>query len=388
MKNTGDKMKKTFFLLTVLLLCYCSVLTVSAENFMSQDDLYNRQYELSGADNLIDALPHDIRKQLDDIGITSPSWQELNSLSFSEIWSRITDTVQEQSVTPFNVLVRITGVVMLISLINSLEDSFSSHSLNTVMNSVSVMTVSVVLIRPVSDIIAYAVNVINLSADFMMAFVPIMVTVMISSGQVLQGSGNYSIVMGAGTLVSQTAKNILVPLLNTFLGMSVVGGISERIHLNGFCELAGKVIIWVLTFVMSMFTAILSMQSIISVSGDSATVRATRFAISSFVPLVGGALSEAYQTVRACMGMLKSGIGVFSIIATGVIYLPSVISCILWLTAINIAIALAEVFHTQQVIRLLRSVATVISTLMAILLCCMLIFIISSTLMLMVGGGS
>ncbi len=381
-------MKKTIFLLIVILLCYFSVVTVSAESLNSQDEIYSRQYELSGAESLIDALPHDIRKQLDSIGITSPSWKELNSLSFSELWNKITATVQEQSVTPFNALIKITGVVMLTALINSLENSITSDSLQTVMNSVSVMTVSVILIQPISNIISYAVNVITVSADFMLVFVPIMATVMISSGQILQGSGNYSIVMGAGTLVSQVSKNMLVPLLNTFLGMSVVGGISERIHLNGFCELANKIIRWVLTFVMSLFTAVLSMQSIIAVSGDSASVRATKFAISSFVPLVGGALSEAYQTVRSCMGMLKSGIGVFSIVATGLIYLPSIVSCILWLTAINISIALAGVFDACQIARLLRSVATVISTLIAILLCCMMMFIISSALMLMIGGGS
>ncbi len=381
-------MKKAVILIIIIIFTGCLSLKVSAVNATSEQDLYQREYELSGAETLTDALPHDIRKQLEDIGINSPSWQELNSLSFSEIGNKITDILQEQSFMPLRVLVKITGVILLAALIESLKSSFSSGTLSTVMNSISVMTVSVVLIQPLSEVIAYAINVINISADFMAVFLPIMATVMISSGQILQGGGNYRIVMWAGTVVSQVARRILVPLLNIFLGISVVGGISERINLNGFCELTSKVIRWVLTFVMSVFTAILTMQSIIAVSGDSASVRATRFAISSFVPLVGGALSEAYQTVRSCMGMLKSGVGVFSIIATGIIYLPSILSCILWLTAINIAIALAGVFDSGQIIRLLRSTASVISTLLAILLCCMMIFIISSTVMLMIGGSS
>ncbi|MBQ7522669.1 MAG: stage III sporulation protein AE [Clostridia bacterium] len=381
-------MKKAVIFMIIIIFTGCLSLKVSAVNSTSEQDLYEREYELSGAETLTDALPHDIRKQLEDIGINSPSWQELNSLSFSEIGNKITDILQEQSFMPLSVLVKITGVILLVALIESLKNSFSSSTLSTVINSISVMTVSVVLIRPLSEVIAYAVNVINVSADFMAVFLPIMATVMISSGQILQGGGNYRIVMWAGTVVSQVARRILVPLLNIFLGISVVGGISERINLNGFCELTSKVIRWVLTFVMSVFTAILTMQSIIAVSGDSASVRATRFAISSFVPLVGGALSEAYQTVRSCMGMLKSGVGVFSIIATGIIYLPAVLSCILWLIAMNIAIALAGVFDSGQIIRLLRSTASVISTLLAILLCCMMIFIISSTVMLMIGGSS
>ena len=379
-------MKKAVIVLTIMVWCMLSCFEVSAENGeISEEELYTQQYETVGADTLINDLPMEIREQLEEIGITSPTWQELNGLSFSDIVKTVTDTVQEQAVTPFNVLIKIMGIIVLISLTDALENAMTSQTLKTVMNGVSVMTVSVVLIRPLSEVIGYAVNIINVSADFMLAYIPIMVTVMLSSGQAIQGAGNYAIVTGAGTVISQISKNMLVPLLHTFLGMSVVSGISQRINLGGFCELIYKIIRWVLTFVMSMFTAILTMQSIIGVSGDTAGVRATRFAISSFVPLVGGALSEAYQTVRSCMGMLKSGIGVFSIIATALMYMPCIVSCLLWLTAVNISVAMAGVFNAGQIGNLLRSIATVISTLTAILLCCMMIFIISSTVMLMVG---
>ncbi|MEE0859272.1 MAG: stage III sporulation protein AE [Acutalibacteraceae bacterium] len=385
-------MKKLIFILMFAVLFLFSSVTVYADEeataSYTQDDIYNSQYELSGADTLIDELPHDVQQQLENIGVTSPSWKELNSLSFFDIFSSIINTVGEKSITPLNCVVKIMGVVMLVALINSVKTTLASSSLTSVLDSVAVLAVSIILIQPISYTIEYCATIIELSADFMLVFVPVMVAIMLTMGQSLQSAGNYTIVMGAGTAVSQISTKILVPLLNTFLGMSVVSGISQKVNLNGFCELVNKVVKWVLTFTVSLFTAILTMQSIVSASADSAGTKATRFAISSFVPLVGGALSEAYQTVRGCMGMLKSGVGVFAILATGTIYLPSIISCVLWLIAINIAIALAGVFDMGQIIKLLRSVATVINVLIAILLCCMMIFIVSSAIMLMVGGVS
>lgn len=295
-------------------------------------------------------------------------------------------TVEEESITPFNCVIKIIGVILLVALINSVKTSIGSTSLTAVLESISVLSVSIILIQPISNTIEYSSTVIKLSADFMLIFTPVMVSVMLTMGQSMQGAGNYAMVMGAGTVVSQVSANILEPLLNTFLGMSVVGGVSQKVKLGGFCELVNKLIKWVLTFVMSIFTTILTLQSVISSSADSTGARATRFAINSFVPLVGGALSEAYQTVRSCMGMLKSGVGVFSILATAVIYLPAIISCVLWLISMNIATALAEVFDMKHIITLLKSVSVVINTLVAILLCCMIIFIISSAIMLMVGG--
>lgn len=385
-------MKKFIFLMVFFITILLSSFTVYADiedaTEYTTEGIYNSQYEQSGADALLRELTPEVKKQLKDIGVTSPSWQELNSLSFFDIFGSIMNTIQQQSVTPLNCVVKIMGVVMLVALINSVKSSLGSSSLTAVLNSVATLTVSIILIQPVCQTIEYSTTIIKLSADFMLIFIPVMAGIMLTMGQSLQAAGSYTMVMGAGTAVSQISNNILVPLLNTFLGISVVSGISQRVNLNGFCELINKVLKWVLTFTMSVFTAILTMQSIISSSADSAGVKATRFAISSFVPLVGGALSEAYQTVRGCMGMLKSGVGVFAILATGTIYLPAIISCLLWLAAINIAIALAGVFDMGDIIKLLKSVTTVINSLIAILLCCMIIFIISSAIMLMAGGVS
>lgn len=385
-------MKKFIFLMVFFITILLSSFTVYADiedaTEYTTEGIYNSQYEQSGADTLLRELTPEVKKQLKDIGVTSPSWQELNSMSFFDIFGSIMNTIQQQSVTPLNCVVKIMGVVMLVALINSVKSSLGSSSLTAVLNSVATLTVSIILIQPVCQTIEYSTTIIKLSADFMLIFIPVMAGIMLTMGQSLQAAGSYTMVMGAGTAVSQISNNILVPLLNTFLGISVVSGISQRVNLNGFCELINKVLKWVLTFTMSVFTAILTMQSIISSSADSAGVKATRFAISSFVPLVGGALSEAYQTVRGCMGMLKSGVGVFAILATGTIYLPAIISCLLWLAAINIAIALAGVFDMGDIIKLLKSVTTVINSLIAILLCCMIIFIVSSAIMLMAGGVS
>lgn len=385
-------MKKFIFLMVFFITILLSSFTVYADiedaTEYTTEGIYNSQYEQSGADALLRELTPEVKKQLKDIGVTSPSWQELNSMSFFDIFGSIMNTIQQQSVTPLNCVVKIMGVVMLVALINSVKFSLGSSSLTAVLNSVATLTVSIILIQPVCQTIEYSTTIIKLSADFMLIFIPVMAGIMLTMGQSLQAAGSYTMVMGAGTAVSQISNNILVPLLNTFLGISVVSGISQRVNLNGFCELINKVLKWVLTFTMSVFTAILTMQSIISSSADSAGVKATRFAISSFVPLVGGALSEAYQTVRGCMGMLKSGVGVFAILATGTIYLPAIISCLLWLAAINIAIALAGVFDMGDIIKLLKSVTTVINSLIAILLCCMIIFIVSSAIMLMAGGVS
>ena len=59
----------------------------------------------------------------------------------------------------------------------------------------------------------------------------------------------------------------------------------------------------------------LSVVRIISGSADSATVKVTKAAISGVVPVVGGIIADASETVLAGAGMLKNTIGVFGMLA-------------------------------------------------------------------------
>ena len=168
-------MKKFIFLMVFFITILLSSFTVYADTEdateYTTEGIYNSQYEQSGADDLLRELTPEVKKQLKDIGVTSPSWQELNSMSFFDIFGSIMNTIQQQSVTPLNCVVKIMGVVMLVALINSVKSSLGSSSLTAVLNSVATLTVSIILIQPVCQTIEYSTTIIKLSADFMLIFI-------------------------------------------------------------------------------------------------------------------------------------------------------------------------------------------------------------------------
>lgn len=383
---------KMFSVLTVLfLLLCCSTVYVHAvpnEEEALIDEIYDQQLEESGAKDLADELPPKARKTLDDLKISSPSWKELNELSFSDIIIKIIDIIGEENITPLSAISKIIAIMLLCALMEGFKTSLSSEPLGGVLGAVSAICICALLIMPITETIAKSSSVIIASANFILAYIPVMVGVMIASGQAVTGASYYSIMMGAGTVVAQLSSKFLVPLLNVFLGVSVIGSISPKINLGGICDLISKVVKWVLTFTMSVFVTLLTMQNVMSASADSTSVRAAKFAINSFVPMVGSALSEAFQTVQGCMKMLKSGVGVFAILGTAAIYLPTIIECMLWLASIHLCAAVGDVFNLKGPCTLLRASGKVISTLLAIVLCCMVIFIISTTIVLTIGGGS
>ena len=60
---------------------------------------------------------------------------------------------------------------------------------------------------------------------------------------------------------------------------------------------------------MTIFTGLLSIQSVVGSSADTLTSKTAKYVISNCVPVVGGAVSDAYSTVKGSLSLLKNGIG-------------------------------------------------------------------------------
>lgn len=380
------------FLLAFLFLCAPAV-SAAEEDGTTQDkeqsinEIYDEQLKNSGAQELFGELPPSAQKSLEDIGVDSPSWEQLNSLSFGAIVSKLVSMFGEQSATPLTAVGKVLALMLLCALIDGMKLSFGEKPLGGIVGAVGTLCICGVLIYPIVQTIVTSAGIIKTASSFLLLYIPIMAGVMIAAGQAVSGASYYALMMGAGQVVTQIASNIIVPLLNIFLGLSVVSSVSQRINLQGICNLFSKVTKWVLTFVMSVFVSVLTFQTIIGTAADSAGVRAARFAISSFVPVVGGALSDAFLTVQSCVKMLKSGIGIFAVLGSAFIFLPALLECLVWLLTINLCAAAGDVFGLTAPSALLRAAGKVISTLIAVLLCCMTVFIISTTIILMIGGS-
>ena len=385
-------MKKTGAAVLILLLIFlCSQIHVQAyeadEQPQNVDEIYDEQLKNSGAEELFDELPPQAQRNLEELGVESPDWRELNALSFGAVFSQIMQMLGENGQTPALAMAQVLALMLLCALADGLKLSFGEKPLGGIIGIVSTLCICGVLVYPIVEAIEKSAQVIVTASGFMLLYIPVMVGVMIAAGQAVSGASYYTLMMGAGQVVTQVSSNVLVPLLNIFLGMSIVSSISQRINLKGICGLCNKGVKWVLAFVMSVFVSVLTFQTMLGAAADTTSVRAARFAISSFVPVVGGALSDAFLTVQSCLKMLKSGIGVFAILGAAVIFLPMILECLVWLFSIHVCAAAGDVFGLTQPCALLRAASKVISTIVAILLCCMTVFIISAAIILMIGGS-
>ncbi|MDR1466987.1 MAG: stage III sporulation protein AE [Oscillospiraceae bacterium] len=351
-------------------------------------EIYDEQFKTSGADKLREELPPETVESLKEIGLEKIDWQELININPGKIFKHIIKTAKKLSPVPFKSVFCVLAIILVCALMDSLKTPVGQPSFRNVLSVISSLCISVAIVMPMVEFIGRVARVIKSCSAFMLSYVPILAAIMISAGQVVS-AGSYQVLMvAASQVIAQIASNAIVPMLSSFLAISLVSSISERLNILGICKFFYKIIRWTLSLSMTTFVSLLTLQSIIGASTDNVGSKAARFMISSFVPVVGGAISDAFTTVQSCVKLLKSSVGAFGIVAAEFIFLPIILESLLWLVAIYLCSAISDIFRLTKISDLLTNSARVISTALSVVLSCMMLLIISSVIVLMVSSNT
>ena len=383
------KIKISFVVLFVLLLTSSLCTSACAEEIYNNTDteeILTRLYHDSGADELINIIPDDARSFLSMLDIEDFRPDSTASFTLDSVIKALSYIIADNYTEPLRVLISIVSIIIINALFTSLKSGGLSGALEITLSTVTVLCTVTIISPPVLSLISTLTETIKTSSDFMLMYIPVISVLIASSGKPLSASMYYGVMVYLCSALLKIVSVIVIPLIRSVTALSVVGSVSDKVRFTGVTELFKKILRITLTFCMSVFTAFLTMRSIITTSQDSLSDRAVKFAISNFVPLVGGALSDAYQTVISCVKVLKSGVGVTAMIAVAAIFLPAVLRCFIWQTALSAGVAVCGIFEDNRTSSLLSSLANVVSSVCAIELCTMVMYIISTTVIILSGG--
>ena len=371
-------MKRIVVTLLIIIIPLVSVFTVSASTF--SDAL-----EEIGGGNLSNSLDQNSQDSLKNLGIDEKDYNSIINLSFSDFFKEILRIAGQEGVTPLSSLALVMCLLLIYSVFDNFRDDLKGRNMQTISDAVFVLIITLSIVTPVVSVVNRAVTSIENAGSFMLLYIPIMVVALITNGQSVTGASYYSFVVMVGEGITWLSSHLIAPLLSVFLGVSVTSSVSSDIKLDGIIRELSKFIKWVIAFVMTVFSGLLTFKTLITTAADTVSTRAVRFTLSSFIPIVGSALSEAYKTIQGSMTLLKTGLGVFVIISIVIVFLPVIINCLLWIISLNISSGVADMLGVKAPSSVLKSCSSVLSTLLVIILCVMAIYVISTAIILTLG---
>ena len=343
---------------------------------------YQEQYEISGAGNIKEYLTPDAERVIEGLEIDMADSNWVSKLTPESIFSQIFRFIKTGIKEPLKCAGSVLAVMLLIAVANTFE-GFAPFN-NTASYIFTLCSVTAILL-PMFSLIESAASAIKGISVLMDGFIPIYAGILTVGGKTATATGMSFLLTFAAGAVGSLSAFVIVPLMSCYLGVAVVSGIMPIGAINRLGDGIKKAAMWILSFILTLFIGILSIQATVNKAADNLGLKTVKFMIGSFVPVAGGALSETLGTLIGSVGLLKSSVGMFAVIAIAAMILPVVIELLIWRFILFGLDIISAFLGVEMKTDILRAADSVIAVLIGVMLFVGALFIISLSI---IAGGS
>ncbi len=351
------------------------------------DDYVSEQMESLGVDELFSSLSQETKELFERLGIDSVDYEKIVDVSPSTVLNLFLSLFRTNLKLPLGILAVVVGIMIVSTVIQSFTDSLQEKKSSQIFNLVSGFVIGVTIIVPVGNCISEVAGAVALSSSFMTMFIPIFVAVIMAAGKPLTALTFNGMVFSLAQVITYISKNIILPLVSGFLGLSLVGSFSVGMKIDNVISFAKRCVTVVMGFMSTVFVGLICMKGFVTTAADTVGTKASRFLLGNFIPVVGGAMGEAMATVRVCLGLVKSSVGAFGMMGILLIYAPVVVNLLAWQFVLFVSKNIGEMLNVGSVVSVVKAISATLSLLLAVLIFSTFLLVISISVILMARGG-
>ncbi len=202
------------------------------------------------------------------------------------------------------------AVVLLLSLVQSFSDSAKHIS-----DLVGTVAIGLLMLRSASSLIHLGTQTVAQLSEYGKLLLPVMTAALAAQGGATTSAALYTGTALFDALLTGIISKLLVPLIYIYLCLCIANSALGEELLQKLKDFAKWVISWTLKTLLYVFTGYISITGVVSGTADASAVKAAKLAISGVVPVVGGILSDASETILVSAGVMKSAAGVYGLLA-------------------------------------------------------------------------
>ncbi len=332
-------------------------------------------------EDMLGSLPDEIRDELDGIAPSSDydgtveAVREKSRFSYwlDKVWEAVRSAVPDTvtSVLPlFSVVMFMAATKGGVSAIASpaLEGTF--FSLMRLMGAISVFGLADLAVKLASAYLTRICGIMNL-------LTPVMEAVCIASGSITEGSVMSASMMLFVTVIGNINAHLLSPLTSVLFTLSAVSMVCSEAKLGGLVSGVRKLIMRIWQITSMFFSLMLGAQSIIAQSADSLGTRSLKFAISSFVPMAGGMIVEAFGTLRSGLSFVRGASGIGGIIIIVLLLISGIVPIFLIRLSVTLASSASNMLGLEDMTGMLEEIRGIIELLEGVVLYTSIMFLLA-----------
>ncbi|NLZ25504.1 MAG: hypothetical protein GX891_03490 [Clostridiales bacterium] len=259
-------------------------------------------------------------------------------------------------------------VCILCSILSALTSNFKKQSTVEVVMFVAYATAVIIVLAIVTDVVITVEKTISLLSKLSEILFPILLTLLTALGGVTTVAAFQPFLAFLSGGIMKIISAIIVPAFVATNLFAVVGNITKDVKLDKMSAFFKSGASWLLGIVFSLFMAFVTAQGITGAAFDGISFQAAKFALSTYVPILGGYLSDGFDLALAGAVLIKNAAGFTGIIILLAIVVFPLLKLVILTLLLKLTAAVTEPLGEKKVSQMTLSVSKNMSLLAASLI--------------------
>ncbi|KRF12080.1 stage III sporulation protein AE [Paenibacillus sp. Soil787] len=322
----------------------------------------------------------------------TPTFMELllgtKGISMKSIFKGLLSYVFHEIIINGKLLASIVILTIFSMILETLQSSFERNTVSKLGYSITYMVLIIIAINSFSVAIGYAKTAISSMIQFMIAIVPLLLTLLASMGNVTSVAILHPLIVFMIHSVGTAIYVFIFPLLFFSAVLHIVSSLSEKYKVTQLANLLRTISLSMLGIFVTVFLSVISIQGTAGAVRDGVAIRTAKYITGNFVPVVGRLFSDATETVIGASLLVKNAIGLVGVVILIMLCAFPAIKILTLAFIYNLSAAIMQPLGDSPIIACLQTIGKSLVYVFAALAAVSLMFFLALTIMIAISNVS
>ncbi len=258
-------MKKIFGILIIVLFIIMPV----SNSYAINEEMIQEQEEEFGIQEFLKNSKQLAGDFFEDIEITKLFQDAMKGeVDNSSFFKRIINLFGSEMTTTLKAVGSILVIIVIHSILKAISESLESDSISKMIYYTQYILIITIIMMNFSDITTLVQNTTVNLVGFMNMLVPLLMTLMVSTGSITTSSIIEPIIICAINIIGNLIQNVIIPLVLIFASLVIISKLSDKLKLEKLATFLKSGVIWFLGIVLTIFVGIVSLEGTMASTVD------------------------------------------------------------------------------------------------------------------------
>lgn len=269
-------------------------------------------------------------------------------LSLSGVFKSLINCFFREILTHSFLLGKLLVLGSVLAVLEHLQNSFEEAAVARLAHGIGVLGLLAVALSSFTMALDTGRSAIDTMVGFMQSLVPVLLTLMTALGGLTSVALLHPVIFVSLNILGTLSGSVLFPLIFCAAILGIVNQLSEHYQISRLADLLKDGGVLLLGLFLTVFIGLLAIQGVAGAVTDGIGLRTAKYLTGAFVPVVGGALSDAVESVLGCSLFLKNAIGLVGTLSLACLCLLPILKILSAAVVYRLAAALMQPLGAQK----------------------------------------